>query len=80
MLLARMVRRDQMLAAVLDPFHRHAEPQRGEAHQHVLGIELAADAEAAADMTFVEVHGGRRRGRACARCASRFQCGTFAAP
>ncbi len=67
-LLARMVGGDEMLAPVLDPFHRPAEPQRGEADQHVLRIKLAADAEAAADMAFVEMHASRARGRACARC------------
>ena len=56
-LLARMVGRDQVLAPVLDPFHRPAEPQRCETDQHVLGIELAANAEAAADMTFEQVNG-----------------------
>ena len=67
-LLARMIGGDQMLAPVLDPFHRPAEPQRGEADQHVLGIELAADAEAAADMAFEQMHGRRDRGPACGRC------------
>ena len=42
-----------MLAPVLDPFHRTAEPHGGDAHEHVLGIELAADAEAAAHMRLV---------------------------
>ena len=54
-LLARMIGRDQMLAPVLDPFHRAVEPLGGDADQHVLGIELAANAEAAADMRFVDV-------------------------
>src|SRR5205085_262178 len=44
-LLARMIGRDQMLATILDPFHRTAEPQRGERNQHVLGIKLAANAD-----------------------------------
>ena len=57
MLLARMIGGDQVLAPVLDPFHRPAEPQRRDADQHVLGIELAADAEAAADMALEQVHG-----------------------
>ena len=55
-LLARVIGCDQVLAPVLDPFHRPSEPQRGEADQHVLGVELAADAEAAADMAFEQVH------------------------
>ena len=61
-LLARMVGAHQMLAPVLDPFHRPAQPQRREQHQHVLGIDLAADAEAAADMAFMHVQ--RRRAAA----------------
>ena len=54
-LVARMVGGDEMLAAVLDPLDRPAEPKRAERHKHVLGIDLAADAEAAADMALVEV-------------------------
>ncbi len=60
-LLSRMVGGDQVLAAVLDPFHRPAEPERRGAHQDILGIELAADAEAAADVTLVELHPRRRK-------------------
>ena len=60
MLIARMVGGDQMLAAVLDPFHRAVEPHRGDANQHVLGINLAADAEAAADVQLVAPHRRRR--------------------
>ena len=55
-LLARMIGRDQMLAPVLDPFHRPVESHGGDADQYVLGIKLAADAEAAADMGFVNVN------------------------
>ena len=57
-LLARVIGGDQMLAPVLDPFHRPAEPQRGEADQYVLGIKLAANTEAAADMPFEQMHTG----------------------
>ena len=60
MLLARMVRRHQVLAAVLDPFHRTIESERGETDEHVLRVEFAADAEAAADMAFVQMYGGGR--------------------
>ena len=49
-LVARMIGGDQMLAAVLDPFHRPLEAHRRDADQDVLGIDLAADAEAAADV------------------------------
>ena len=55
-LLARVIGGDQVLAPVLDPFHRPVEPQRGEADQHVLGIKLAANAEAAADMALEQMH------------------------
>ena len=61
-LLARMVGGDEMLVPVLDPFDRPAEPQRGEADQHVLGIELAAHAEAAADMALEQMDARQRRG------------------
>ena len=57
-LLARMVGGHQVLAPVLDPFDRAPEAKRCERDQHVLGIELAANAEAAADMPFVEMHRG----------------------
>ena len=79
-LLARMIGGDQMLAPVLDPFHRPAEPQRAEADQHVLGIKLAAHAEAAADVAFVEMHARRRAAEHAGQMLSRFQCGTLAAP
>ena len=54
-LVARVVGGDEVLAAVLDPLHRPAEPERAERHEHILGVDLAADAEAAADMALVEV-------------------------
>ena len=60
-LLARMIGGDQVLAPVLDPFHRAAEPHGGDADQHVLGIELATDAEAAAHMRLVHVDRRRRQ-------------------
>ena len=59
-LLARMVRGDQVLAAILDPLDRPAQAHRRGTHQHVFGIKLAADTETAADMPFVEVHRRRR--------------------
>ena len=58
LLLARMVGGDEVLAAVLDPFDRPPQAQCCRTHQDVLGIKLAADAEAAADVTFVELNGG----------------------
>jgi hypothetical protein len=65
MLLARMIGGHQMLAPVLDPFDRAAEPERGERNEHIFGIEFPADAETAADMPLVEMH----RGRATPECA-----------
>ena len=56
MLLARLIGRHQVLAAILDPFHRAAQPQRRDADQNVLRIDFAAHAEAAADMAFVQMH------------------------
>ena len=48
-----------MLAAILDPFHRAAQPQRRDADQNVLGIDFAAHAKTAADMAFVQMHARR---------------------
>jgi len=46
-----------MFAAVLDPLHRPPETQRRERTSTSFGIELAADAEAAADMALFEMDG-----------------------
>ena len=59
-LVARVVGGDQVLAAVLDPFHRAVETHRRDADQHVLGIKFAADAEAAADVGLEARHRRRR--------------------
>ncbi len=56
-LLAGMVAGHQVLAAVLDPFHRPSQLERRGADEHVLRVDLAAHAEAAADVAFVKVHG-----------------------
>ena len=55
-LLARMIGGDQMLAPVLQPLHRAAQPHGGNADQHVFRIKLAADAEAATHMGLVHVN------------------------
>ena len=68
-LIARMVGREQMLAPVLDPLDRALEAQRREARQDVLGIELAANAEAAADVALVEMDAAPAADRACAAMA-----------
>jgi hypothetical protein len=42
---------DEVLAPVLGPLGRDPEPERGQRHQHLLGIELDdLDAGAAADV------------------------------
>ena len=56
-LLPRLVRRLEVLRAVLDPAHRPAEMHGGERHQEVLGIELAARAEPSPDRRLDEVDG-----------------------
>src|SRR6516165_8785939 len=55
-LLAGVVGGHQVLAPVLDPLDRAPEAQCSEGDQYILGIELAADAEAAADMAFAQMH------------------------
>ena len=47
---------DEMLAAILDPLDRTAEAARRERDEIILRIELAARAEAAADIVFDVVH------------------------
>ena len=49
-LVARMGRAHQVLAALLDPAHRPAEPAREERDQQVLGVDMALAAKAAADI------------------------------
>src|SRR5260221_5761063 len=56
-LLARMIGGDQMFAAVLYPFDWTFEFQRCGTYQNVFGINLAANAEPAAHVAFVEVDG-----------------------
>ena len=53
--LARMVGGGQMLAPILDPFHRSAQPGRREGDEEILGVELAAGAEPAASSGSVTV-------------------------
>ncbi len=48
-LVALLGRGQEMLAPVLDPFHRTAEPQRGDRDDDLLGIERRLGTEAAAD-------------------------------
>ena len=56
-LLARMIGGDQVFTTIFDPFDRLTEFQCGGADQHIFRIQLAADAEAAADMALVEMDG-----------------------
>ena len=77
--LARMSDRHEVLAPVLDPFDRMVEFARGEGDQEILGIELAARAEAAANVVFDIVD--RPSGRfIIAAKARRLKNGSFAAP
>ena len=55
--LARVIGRHQMLAAILDPFDRAADMAGRERDEEILGIELAAHAEAAADVELDHVDG-----------------------
>src|SRR6185437_4864870 len=55
-LMAGMIGGDQVFAPVLYPFYRFLERQRGGTDEHVLGIQLTANTEAAADMAFIELH------------------------
>ena len=55
-LLPRVVRREQVLVPVLDPFDRPPEQPSRERDQYILGVELAADTEAAADVDFQEAN------------------------
>ena len=59
-LIARVVGGEQMLAAVLDPLDRPAQAARGEADENVLGIQLAPNAEPAADVPLEQL---QRAGR-----------------
>ena len=55
LLLARVVHRHQVFAAILDPFHRAIDVARRERDQEILGIEFAARAIAAADVVLDHV-------------------------
>ena len=57
-LLARLIARDEILAPILDPLDRPTELDRGEAHQQVLRVQLAAHAEAAANVPLEKVDAG----------------------
>ena len=54
--LARVVQRDEVLVPVLDPLDRAPRPHGQPGHEEVLGVELAAGAEAAADVGLDEPH------------------------
>jgi hypothetical protein len=54
-LLARVIRRHEMLAPILDPLHRPREAHRGPRDQQVFGVELAPHAEPAAHLQLDEV-------------------------
>ena len=67
-----------MLAAVLDPLHRPAERARQERDQQILGIDVALDAETAADVERDAAHAGFRQ-RSTAAASRRTQCTTWVA-
>ncbi len=58
-LLARVIGRDHVLAAIFQPFHRTAKPQRRKQNQNIFRIDFAAHAETAADMSLVAMQRGR---------------------
>ncbi len=58
-LLARMVGGHQVLTPVLDPFDRPREPHCREADEKILRVELAADAEPATGIAFLQHDPGR---------------------
>src|ERR1700747_1333632 len=53
--LARVIHRGQVLTAVLDPADRATDMPGGKRDEEVLWIELAAGAEAAADIVFNQI-------------------------
>ena len=59
-LLAALVGGHKVFLAVLDPLDRACETPRGQQHQQVLGIELAANPEPAPDMALEQVDALRR--------------------
>src|SRR5215469_8225219 len=65
-----MIGSDEVFAPILDPFHRAAEPERGDTGKHVFGVELAAHPEAAAGMAFVKMHRGGRAAEHARECVS----------
>ena len=58
---AGVVAGHHVFAAILDPFHRTIEVTGGERDQEIFRVELAAHAEATADIAFDEVDGGFRQ-------------------
>jgi hypothetical protein len=50
-----MVRRDQMLAPILDPLDRPAGQARRKRDQKILGVEFATNAKPATDIVFDHV-------------------------
>ncbi len=77
--LARMRDGHEMLAAVLDPFDRTAEPARRERDQEVLRIEFAARAKSAADIVFDVIDAVSGSASMAAR-VRRLKNGSLAAP
>ena len=65
-----------MLAPVLDPLHRPAQSARQEGNQEVFRIDMAFDAEAAADIERDAAHARFRQAQTAA-ASRRTQCTTW---
>ena len=78
--LAGVVHRHQILAAVLDPLHRALDVARRERDEEILRIELAARAVAAADVVLDHLDLLDSGRPICADRMRRLKNGTFAAP
>ena len=50
-----MVGGNEVLATILDPFHRAAQAHSGDADEHILRIELATDTKTAPHMRFMQM-------------------------
>src|SRR5215470_17176980 len=56
-----MIYGKQMLAAILDPFHRPTDFARGERNEKIFGVEFPAYAKAPTDVEFEHVDGALRQ-------------------
>src|SRR5512136_1176265 len=56
-----MVNGEQVLAAILDPFHRPVDFASRERNEEIFGVEFAAHAKTAADIELKQVDGAFRQ-------------------